>query len=282
MWKYKNSGVISRLQRALGVIQPNEASCSSESSLSWLQMGQLGDDEKLWEGGPKLCLCILLNFLRDKRTPAIQFYIKINMRHFQGQKRCGGRQDFVRLCGKNTPSKQIHNIQSGLGSLLNEKDIPICIKYMLVFSWAINFEVNWRSSNSKDSWGHWQHVWVIMMHESTLTLVIAGFWWVGQYLGVWGKAVSSHPPSPSFFPLYRQDYKGVLFFLLASNPSLSIFSISHLPQHPVFFISPSSIVGMFLWKKTVWLRVFQQFINPCLCCLICYPFKFIVFPLSMW
>ncbi len=42
-----NTGVIERLQRASGVIQSNEASCSSESSLSWLQMGQLGDDEKL-------------------------------------------------------------------------------------------------------------------------------------------------------------------------------------------------------------------------------------------
>lgn len=58
-----NTGVIPRLKRALEVIQPNEASCSSESSLSCLQMGQLGDDEKPWVRGPKLCLCIWLAFL---------------------------------------------------------------------------------------------------------------------------------------------------------------------------------------------------------------------------
>lgn len=80
-----NTGVISRLQRALGVIQPNEASCSSESSLSWLQMGQLGHDEKLWVCRPKLCLCISLDFLCDKRTPAIQFYIRINTSDLQKQ-----------------------------------------------------------------------------------------------------------------------------------------------------------------------------------------------------
>lgn len=42
-----NTGVIPRLQRAWGMIQLNEASCSSESSLSWLQMGLLGENEKL-------------------------------------------------------------------------------------------------------------------------------------------------------------------------------------------------------------------------------------------
>lgn len=120
-----NTGVISRLQRASGVIQPNEASCSSESGLSWLQMGQLGDDEKLWVCGPKLCLCIWPDFLWDKRTPAIQFYIKINTSRLQKQESCGGRQDFCQTLWKKKKTlksktrKLIYNIQSGLGSLLN-------------------------------------------------------------------------------------------------------------------------------------------------------------------
>ena len=156
-----------------------------------------------------------------------------------------------------------------------EWDIPICIKYMLVFSWVINSEVNWRSSNSKDSWGHWQHVWLIMAHESTLTLVIAGYWWVGSL---------RESGFLSFFPpLYRQDYMGVFFFfwqaILLSPFSLSLTFQSIL----LFFISPSSVVGFFcVCGETVWWGVFQHFINPCLCCLICYPFRFMVFPLSMW
>lgn len=113
-----NTGVISRLQRAWGVIQPNEASCSSESSLPWLQMGQLGDDEKLWEGGPKLCLCIWLNFLWDNWTPAIQFYTKT----------CSISRSWRRRMVVNKAARQqrkfktrrlTHNTQSGLGSLLN-------------------------------------------------------------------------------------------------------------------------------------------------------------------
>lgn len=99
-----NTGVISRLQRALGVIQPNEASCSSESSLSWLQMGQLGDDEKLWVCRPKLCLCIWLDFLRDKRTPAIQFYIRINTRHLQKRGELWWQTGFCQTLWK-TPTK---------------------------------------------------------------------------------------------------------------------------------------------------------------------------------
>lgn len=119
-----NTGVISRLQRALGVIQPNEASCSSESSLSWLQMGQLGHDEKLWVCRPKLCLCISLDFLCDKRTPAIQFYIRINTSDLQKQWVVVADRTLPNLVGKKkTPKcktrKLIHNIQSGLGSLLN-------------------------------------------------------------------------------------------------------------------------------------------------------------------
>lgn len=132
-----NTGVISRLQRALGVLQANEASCSSESTLSWLQMGQLGDDEKLWEGGPKRSLCIVLASIWDKRTPAIQFNIKTKIIwHLQKMETCCCRL-FQNLLKKRSyathieAGKLIHNIQSGLGSLLNVRDIPICIKYSL-------------------------------------------------------------------------------------------------------------------------------------------------------
>lgn len=76
---------------------PMRQSCSSESGLSWLQMGQLGDDEKLWVCRPKLCLCIWLDILWDKRTPAIQFYIRVNTQHLQ---KLESRRDFARHCWK--------------------------------------------------------------------------------------------------------------------------------------------------------------------------------------
>lgn len=172
------------------------------------------------------------------------------MRHLQRQERCGGRQDFARPCGENTSKfktrKQIHNIQSGLGSILNEEDIPICIKYMLVFSWVINFEVNWRSLNSKDSWGHWQHVWLIMTHESTLTLVIAGSWWAGhstwEFEGKWFPLPHSSLLSPPSVGKTTRES----FFLLAIHLSLSIFYISHLPEHPAIFHFSIQYSGDFL------------------------------------
>lgn len=173
------------------------------------------------------------------------FTSKINMRHLQRQERCGGRQDFARPCGENTSKfktrKQIHNIQSGLGSILNEEDIPICIKYMLVFSWVINFEVNWRSLNSKDSWGHWQHVWLIMTHESTLTLVIAGSWWAGhstwEFEGKWFPLPHSSLLSPpSVGKTTRESFfspgnPSVSFHFLYLSPSRASCYFSFL--HPV-------------------------------------------------
>lgn len=211
-----NIGVISRLQRALGVIQPNEASCSSESSLSWLQMGQLGDDEKLWEGGPKLCLCIWLYFLWDWKTPAIQFYIKINIQPFQKEESAGGRG----LCQTLRKKTQIKN-QSWY-TIFNQVWKVYCrgtfqsVLSMLVFFWAINFEVNWRSSSCKDSWGHWQYVWFIMTHKSTLTLVIAGFWLVGNSAGELEKKRCPSPPflSSFFSPSGRPSFS--LHFLYPS------------------------------------------------------------------
>lgn len=274
-----NTGVTPRLQRASGVIQPNEASCSSDSSLSWLQMDQLGDDEKLWVCRPKLCLCIWLDFLWGRRTPAIQFYFRINTEDLQKHERCSGRQGFARPCGKKkTPQsktiKLIHNIQSGLGNLLNVGDIPNHIKYMLVFSWAINLEVNWKTWNSRNSWGHWQHVSLIMTHESTLTSIIAGYWWAGkQCLGVSVKAISSHPLLSSFFLQARLQRK--YFFLLL----LLYLSPLRAPRY-FSFLYPAR--WGFFCEETVWRGVFQHFINPCQCCLICYPFRFMAFPFPMW
>lgn len=116
---------------------------------------------------------------------------------------------------------------------------------MLVFSWAINFEVNWRALNSKDSWGHWQHVWLIMTHESTLTLVIAG--------------IVSSPPLPSsssyffcffmqprlqglFFPSGRLHFlylfqSILLFFIFSFNIAVIFFSFFFLRNSMVSWVS---------------------------------------------
>lgn len=131
-----NTGVTPRLQRASGVIQPNEASCSSESGLSWLQMGQLGDDEKLQVCMPKLCLCIWRDFLWDKETPAIRSDIKTNTQDLQRQESCGGGQDFTRPYGKNLPKskpERWYTISNQVWEVYwMQGYIPICIKYMLV------------------------------------------------------------------------------------------------------------------------------------------------------
>lgn len=157
---------------------------------------------------------------------------------------------------------------------------------MLVFSWAINFEVNWKSSNSKDSWGHWQHVWLIMTHESTLTLVIAGYWWVGN--STW-EFEGKRFPLPQlfffqlFFPFYRQNQKRIFFFLLSSGrPSFSLHFLYLSPSRASCYFSFLHPAWWVFCGERVWWGVFQHFINPCLCCLICYPFRFMVFPLSMW
>lgn len=135
----------------------------------------------------------------------------------------------------------------------------ICIKYISLF-WAINFEVNWRSSNSKDSWGHWQYVWLIMTHKSTLTLVIAGFWLVGNF--AWELKRKWFPLSSYFFFFWQT-------FLL------SPFSPSPYKQCCYFsFLHPE---WCFFFPKKYALGEFQRFINLCLHRLICYPFEFMMF-----
>lgn len=75
-------------------------------------------------------------------------------------------------------------------------------------------------------------------------------------LETWLQGFSSTPDRPSFS----------IHFLYLSPPSCL----------PLFFISPSSIVGSYGGE------CFQHYINPSLCCLICYLLRFMVFPLSRW
>lgn len=177
-----NTGVISADCRGhQEQCSPNEASCSSESSLSWLQMDQLRDDEKPRVCGTKLRLCIWLDPLYRRKAPAIQFYLKYK----RSPEACAWswQTSFYQIFrGKKGEEKKktrklIRNIQSGLGNPLNVGNIPILIKYMLAFSWAINFKVNWKTWNSRNSWGHRQHVSLIIAHESALTSVIEGYRW---------------------------------------------------------------------------------------------------------
>lgn len=44
------------------------------------------------------------NFLRDKRTPAIQFYIRVNTRHLQQEGSSGGRHGLCQTMLKETPT----------------------------------------------------------------------------------------------------------------------------------------------------------------------------------
>lgn len=75
------------------------------------------------------------------------------------------------------------------------------------------------------------------------------------------------PSLAFFFPPLLGD--------LAGHPSLSFFPISHLPEHPgIFHFSIQH------GREAGWWGAFQHFINSCLCCLICYPFRFMVFLLS--
>lgn len=90
---------------------------------------------------------------------------------------------------------------------------------MLVFSWAINFEVNWRNLNSKCSWGYWQHVWLIMTHESILRMVIARFW--SSEWGTWefeGKVVSSPPTLVYFLPWQSRLYGFFIYLFIYYLP----------------------------------------------------------------
>lgn len=126
---------------------------------------------------------------------------------------------------------------------------------MLVFSWAINFEVNWRALNSKDSWGHWQHVWLIMTHESTLTLVIAGIWWARnsawQLKGKWFPLHHSRLLLHIFF-LFHTAKTTRAFFSLWQAIIPSTFSVS-LPVHPAifhFFVQHSSDFFFFFLRNS--------------------------------
>lgn len=87
--------------------------------------------------------------------------------------------------------------------------------------------------------------------------------------------VSSHPLLSSSPPLLRQDYKRIFFCLLAGHPSRSIFLYLSPSRAPCYlsFLHPAWW-GFFFLKKTVRRGGFQHFINPCPCCLICYPFRF--------
>lgn len=77
-----------------------------------------------------------------------------------------------------------------------------------------------------------------------------------------------------FFPSQARLQENI--FLSSGRPSLSLhFSVSLTFQGTLlFFISPSSMVGFLFSKETVRRGGFQHFINPCPCCLICYPFRF--------
>lgn len=223
-----NTRVISRLQRAWGMIQPNEASCSSESSLSWLQMGQLGDDEKLWEDAPKLCLCICLEILQHRKTPAIQMYNISRNRHVMVA-------DIILPDTEKIKQQIWYTIFNQVWEVYCRSTFQPASS-MLASSWAINLYLNLESSKSKSFWGHWQYVWLIMTHESTLTLVIAGFWLVTN--GAWESELKC-------FPLL---YSWLLYFIwqvILLSPSLIFHGLS------LYFISPFKIVSFFLFR-IVW------------------------------
>lgn len=114
-----------------------------------------------------------------------------------------------------------------------------------------------------------------MTHESTSTLVIAGYQWTG--LGSLRESGFLSPTLVFFFFFPSQARLQENIFLSSGRPSLSLhFSVSLTFQGTLlFFISPSSMVGVFFFsKETVRRGGFQHFINPCPCCLICYPFRF--------
>lgn len=133
---------------------------------------------------------------------------------------------------------------------------------------------------AENSWGHRQHVSLIIAHESALTSVIGGHWWPlnSPQEFLW-KPIPSTRSCPLFFFkfLYRQHYKGNPFFVFWQPRILTPFSASLTSKTAgLFFISPTGKVwGSFFPKSRKKTRrgVFQHFINPCQCCLICYPFR---------
>lgn len=151
---------------------------------------------------------------------------------------------------------------------------------MLFISSAVNFEPNCKTWNNRNFW-QWQHVLLIMTHESALTLVIGGNGWARNiaYEFEWKRFPLAH----SFLSfsqerlLWMNEWKMTFFSFWQAIVSHTVFCIVHLWEHHSILHHS----GGLSWRNNM-LGTFQHSINPCQCYLICYLFRFMAFPLPMW